>query len=65
MNISTKTKAIGSAIATAAFGFVNWLATVPPEQQSGILATLVEITPIHWRPTVGLWTRMFMTVSAI
>jgi len=41
-------------------GFINWLATVPPEQQSGWVATLVEITPIEHRPSVGLFTRFVM-----
>jgi hypothetical protein len=36
---------------------LNWLATVPPEQQAGWLAQLVEITPVDWRPNVALFTR--------
>lgn len=35
--------------------FVNWLATVPPETQSGWLAGLVDITPVTWRPNVALF----------
>ena len=55
--MSTKFKALIASIATGIFGFINWLATVPPEQQSGWLASLVELTPLQWRPNVGLFTR--------
>lgn len=63
--MSSKTQAIVSSIFAAMFGFINWLATVPPEQQSGILATLVEVTPVQWRPTVGVWTRALMMFLGI
>lgn len=49
-----------SAIFAGIAGFINWLATVPPEQQSGWVATLVEITPVEYRPNVGLFTRFLM-----
>jgi len=59
--MNTKRKVILTSAGAGFFGFVNWLATVPPEQQSGWLAALVELTPLHWRPNVGLFTR-FLTL---
>ena len=55
--MNTKRSVILTSAGAGFFGFVNWLATVPPEQQSGWLAALVELTPLHWRPNVGLFTR--------
>lgn len=55
--MNTKLKVILASSGTGISGFINWLATVPPEQQSGWLAALVELTPLHWRPNVGLFTR--------
>ena len=43
-------------------GFLSWLSTVPPEQQSGWLATLVDITPVEYRPNVALFSR-FLTLG--
>lgn len=37
-------------------GFVQTLALVPPEQQSGLLAQLVEVFPVSWRPQIAVWT---------
>ncbi len=65
--MSNKLKSLFSIILAACAGFINWLATVPPEQQSGWLAALVEITPIQYRPNVGLFTKLlalFLTVYA-
>lgn len=55
-----KIRAIVSAFLAGLSGFFNWLATVPVEQQSGMLAQLVEIVPVEWRPNVGLATRLLM-----
>ena len=55
--MNAKRNVILTSAGAGFFGFVNWLATVPPEQQSGWLAALVELTPLHWRPNVGLLTR--------
>lgn len=49
-----------TAIFTGIASFINWLTTVPPEQQSGMLAQLVEITPVQYRPQVGLATRFLV-----
>lgn len=49
-----------TAVFTGIAGFINWLATVPPENQSGILGELVNVTPVDWRPAVGFWTRILM-----
>lgn len=55
-----KTRALFSGFLSGLIGFWNWLATVPPEQQQGWLASLVELTPVQWRPNVGLATRFLM-----
>lgn len=63
--MNAKLQATLAAIFTATASFINWLATVPPEQQSGWVATLVEITPVEYRPNVGLFTRFLMFFLAI
>lgn len=55
-----KFRALAASLGGAVCGFINWLATVPPEQQSGWLAQLVEITPVEYRPNVGVFTRLLM-----
>ncbi len=50
-----------SAIGAAFFGFVAWLATVPPEQQSGMLGALNSVLPQPWAPTIGLWSKFLTT----
>ena len=45
MNNTSKTHTwLAGAVAGLA-GFISWLATIPPEVQSGWLSELVEITP--------------------
>lgn len=56
-NVSHKLRALIASVASGLVYFINWLATVPPEQQAGWLAQLVEITPVQYRPSVGLFTR--------
>jgi hypothetical protein len=53
-----KVRAFIASIASGLAYFANWLATVPPEQQSGWLAQLVELTPVQYRPNVALFTRI-------
>jgi hypothetical protein len=63
--MTNRLQVIVTAAISASAGFINWLCTLPPEQQSGLAATLVEIVPLHWRPTVGVWTRGAMFVLGI
>lgn len=63
--MTTKIQALLAAFITGTAGFLNWLATVPPEQQSGWTAALVELTPLDWRPNVGLATRFLMWFTGI
>lgn len=63
--MSTKLKAIVSGWAFAITSFISWLATVPPEQQSGMLAQFVEIVPVSWRPAVGLIAKAIASFSSI
>lgn len=58
--MTSKLQCLLAALGAGFVGFINWLATVPPEQQAGMLATLVEIIPVEWRPTVGLYSRLLM-----
>lgn len=62
---TAKTKAVASGVVAAITSFIGWLATVPPEVQSGILAGLVDAVPVEWRPTVGLWARLFTFFSTV
>ncbi len=63
--VTTKIQALIAACVTGAASFVSWLATVPPEQQSGLLAQFVEIVPVTWRPGVGLAAKALGTFSTI
>ncbi len=63
--MTSKVQAQLSAYLTAFFGFIAWLATIPPEQQSGILGALAQVFPISWQPTIALWTKLIATVSGI
>lgn len=63
--MTSKIQAKISAIAAAVFGFVAWLATVPPEQQSGVLGALSQAFPPAWQPTIALWSKLFATVSGV
>lgn len=55
MTINPKLYTLLMAAIAGLASFVNWLATVPPETQSGWLANLVDITPVTWRPNVALF----------
>jgi len=63
--MSTKIQALIAAGIAGIAGFINWLATVPPSQQEGWTAALVEMVPISWRPNVGLFTRFLMFATGI
>lgn len=63
--MTAKLKCLLSAFFGALAAFVSWLSTVPPETQSGWLATLVDITPVEYRPNLALFTRaltFFLTI---
>lgn len=63
-----KVRAFVASVASGLAYLLNWLATVPPEQQAGWLAQFVEITPLEWRPNVGLFTRFlgfFLSIYAV
>lgn len=65
--MTSKIKAFIAATGAAIVGYINWLVTVPPEQQAGALADMVNLIPIDWRPDVGLATRtlmFFLTIYA-
>lgn len=54
--MNTKIVTLLTATGAGLVTFVNWLSTVPPETQSGWLASLVDITPVAWRPNVAVFT---------
>lgn len=60
--MTSKIKALIAAALTAIAGFLNWLCTLPPEQQEGFAAQLVELVPLNWRPIVGVWTRTLVSL---
>ena len=63
--MTNKIQAVIAASLTGLFGFINWLCTLPPEQQAGMAGALVELVPLDWRPVVGVWTRLFMFFGGI
>lgn len=62
--MTNKIQAIWSAALSGIFGFIAWLATVPPEQQSGILGSITNLFSIEWQPTIALWTSTFAKILA-
>lgn len=63
--MTSKVQAKISALATAIFGFIAWITTIPPEQQSGILGALAQVFPQSWQPTVALWTKLISAFSGV
>lgn len=61
--MKTKLCTLLFAIGAGITSFVSWLETVPPEDQSGWLDTLVELTPVQYRAKVALFSR-FATLFA-
>lgn len=54
-----------SAWVAGVSAFVAWLVSLPPENQDAIIKPLIELTPLDWRPSIGLATRFLATVSTI
>lgn len=63
--MSTKIQAITAAWIAGISAFIAWLMALPPESQTTLLAPLIDITPIEWRPAIGLATRALATVTTI
>lgn len=64
MNIkwTDKTQAITTGAVAAVMGFIGWLAAIPPEQQSGVLGSLVSVFPLTWQPAIGLWAKSLFDI---
>lgn len=45
--------------------FVAWLVSLPPENQDALIKPLIELTPLDWRPAIGLVTRALATATTI
>jgi hypothetical protein len=45
--------------------FVAWLVSLPPENQDAVIKPLIELSPIGWRPTIGLISRALATGGMI
>lgn len=63
--MTSKVQAKLSALATAFFGFIAWITTIPPEQQSGLLGAIAQVFPVAWQPTIALWTKLISAFSGI
>lgn len=63
--MNSKLKAIISAWVAGISSFVAWLVSLPPENQDALIKPMIELTPIDWRPAIGLFTRAIATVSTI
>lgn len=61
--MTNKLQAQISAVVTGLFGFLAWLANVPPEQQSGMLGAMVQVFPVTWQPTIALWSKGIATFA--
>lgn len=46
-------------------GFIAWLVSLPPQNQDAVIKPLIELTPLDWRPTIGLVMRGLSTASLI
>lgn len=63
--MTTKQKAIWSAVVAAVSSFLAWLANTPPEQQDALLGPLVGALPVSWRPTIGAAMKLLSSVAVI
>jgi hypothetical protein len=63
--MTTKFQAILAAWIAGTSAFVAWLMTLPPESQTALLAPLIDVAPLEWRPAIGLFTRTLATVTTI
>ena len=63
--MNNKLQTLIAASVSGISAFVSWLVTLPPESQDAFLSPLVEITPLHWRPTVGFIFRALATISTV
>lgn len=45
--------------------FIAWLVSLPPESQDALIKPLIELTPLDWRPAIGLVTRLLATATTI
>jgi hypothetical protein len=61
----TKIEAVAGAAVTAVFGFLAWLVSLPPEQQTGVLGQIVSVFPAAWQPAIGFWTKTISSFSVI
>jgi hypothetical protein len=63
--MTTKIQAIVTAWIAGITSFIAWLVALPPESQDSVIKPLIELTPLHWRPTIGLISRGVATASTI
>lgn len=63
--MTAKAQAILSAWIAGLSSFIAWLVSMPPQNQDAIIKPLIELTPIEWRPAIGLATRALATGSMI
>ena len=63
--MKNKTQLWIAGVTTSLGSFIGWLATVPPEQQDALMAPIVSILPLHWRPAIGLISRALASGGAI
>lgn len=45
--------------------FISWLVSLPPENQDALIKPMIELTPLDWRPAIGLVSRVLATGSTI
>lgn len=63
--MDSKSKVLLLASGAGISGFISWLATATPEVQSGILSSLVECVPIHYRPQAAWISKTISTILGV
>lgn len=63
--MTNKTQAIFTAWIAGVSSFLAWLVSLPPENQDALIKPMIELTPLDWRPAIGLASRALATATTI
>lgn len=63
--MTNKVQTIIAGIVASISSFWSWILSMPPEMQTQTLQPFVELTPLDWRPALGLFMRTLASVSTL
>ena len=63
--MTSKTKTIWAAVVAGVSGFLGFLATLPPDTQTGIFSQLEDVFPVNWRAQIGSGLKFISMIAGI